>query len=58
MPIHKVLRQFVLLQTHIDAELVAGFQIVEIQAVGNVLSFNVIEVGFEFPALKEFADAR
>ena len=58
MPIHKVLRQFVLLQTHIDAELVAGFQIVEIQAVGDVLPFNVIEICFEFPALKEFADGR
>ena len=58
MPIHEVLRQPVLLQAHIDAEFVAGVQIVEIQAVGDVLSFNVIEIGFEFPTGKEFADGR
>lgn len=36
----------------------AGFQIVEIKAVRNVLFFGVIEVFFEFPALKQLADGR
>ena len=49
-------REQVLLFRHIHAEVIAGVEIVEIQAVGDRLFFDIVEIGFKFPAGEEIAD--
>ena len=49
-------REQVLFLRHIHAEIIAGVEIVEIQAVGDRLFFYVVEIGFEFPTGEKLAD--
>ena len=52
----KVFGEQVAFQGHINAEILAGVQVVEIQSVGDVVLLGVVEILFQFPTFKEFAD--
>ena len=36
----------------------AGIQIIQIQPIGDVLLFHVVEIFFEFPAFEQFTDGQ
>lgn len=56
VPFMEIGREQVLFFRHIYAEVIAGVEIVEIQAVGDRLFFYVVEIGLEFPTGEKLAD--
>ena len=54
----KVFGEQVAFQGHINAEVLTGVQVIEIQQVGDVVLLGVVEILFQLPAFEQFADRR